>query len=61
MELRKLAKEINANNKEKNGQEKVFTRLKIPNKVYDIKPNSSNPFKMYVNCTYDDIFLKEGN
>ncbi|ADG93808.1 hypothetical protein Arnit_2156 [Arcobacter nitrofigilis DSM 7299] len=63
IDKQKIREFINQNKKflnKKKGKESVFLRLKIPNTRYD-KKYSDNPFKMYVNCNYDDIFIKEGN
>lgn len=60
-ELRKYMKELNLP-KNYNNTENFFFKLKIPNARYDKKkPYTSNPFGMYVNCNYDDIFIENGN
>lgn len=59
--LRKYIKELNLP-KNYNNTENFFFKLKIPNARYDKKkPYTSNPFGMYVNCNYDDIFIENGN
>ncbi|ADG93148.1 hypothetical protein Arnit_1492 [Arcobacter nitrofigilis DSM 7299] len=58
--IREYVNEINSSASRRKGKEILFQRLKIPNTRYD-KKYSDNPFKMYVNCNYDDIFIKEGN